>query len=92
MRSLPYVTLIRAGSPSMVNFEQTSNPRRGYLECRSRRARVEAQALRLGVGIRVSRMDSHQVTQERMRQRYGAPAALPEFVAFAFRLSGRGVF
>ena len=53
---------------------------------------MEAQALRLGVGIRVSRMDSHQVTQERMRQRYGAPAALPEFVAFAFRLSGRGVF
>jgi hypothetical protein len=54
---------------------------------------MEAQALRLGMGIRVSRMDlSHQVTQARMRQRYGVPAALSEFVVFAFRLSGRGVF
>ena len=52
---------------------------------------MEAQALRLGVGIRVSRMDFYQVTQG-MRQRYDVPAALSEFVAFAFRLSGRGVF
>jgi len=37
-------------------------------------------------------MDSHQVTQERIRQRYGAPIALLEFVESAFRLSGRGVF
>jgi len=52
----------------------------------------EAQALRLGVGIRVSRMDPHQVTRERMRQRYGVLAVLSEFVVFAFRLPGRGVF
>jgi len=76
----------------MVNCEQTSKPGRGYLECRSSGRVWEAQALRLGVGIRVSRMDPHQVTRERMRQRYGVLATLSEFVVFAFRLPGRGVF
>ncbi len=37
-------------------------------------------------------MDPHQVTQERMRQRYGVPTAPSQFVLSAFRLSGRGVF
>jgi len=37
-------------------------------------------------------MDPHQVTQERMRQRYGVPTALVDYVQSAFRLSGRGVF
>jgi len=37
-------------------------------------------------------MDPHQVTQERLRQRYGVPTALSEFVVSTFRLSGRGVF
>jgi hypothetical protein len=37
-------------------------------------------------------MDSHQVTQERMRQRYSVSAANSQFVVFAFRLWGRGVF
>jgi len=37
-------------------------------------------------------MNPLQVTQERMRQRYGAPTDLSEFVVSAFRLSGRGVF
>jgi len=41
---------------------------------------------------RMSRMDPHQVTQERLRQRYGVPTALSEFVVSTFRLSGRGVF
>ncbi len=38
------------------------------------------------------RMDFHRLTQERLRQRYGVPAALSEFVESAFRLAGRGVF
>jgi hypothetical protein len=37
-------------------------------------------------------MDPQQVTQECMRQRYGVPTTLSEFVVSAFRLSGRGVF
>jgi hypothetical protein len=39
-----------------------------------------------------SRMNPHQVTQERMRHPYGVPSALSEFIVSAFRLSGRGVF
>jgi hypothetical protein len=37
-------------------------------------------------------MSPHQATQERMRQRYSVSATHSQFVAFAFRLSGRGVF
>jgi hypothetical protein len=40
----------------------------------------------------VSRMDPHQVTQERMRQRCGVLTVLSQFVVCAFHLSGRGVF
>jgi len=37
-------------------------------------------------------MDPHQVTRECMRQRYSVSAAHSQFVVFAFRLLGRGVF
>jgi hypothetical protein len=37
-------------------------------------------------------MDPHQVTQERMRQRYSVSATHSQFIVVAFRLSGRGVF
>jgi hypothetical protein len=37
-------------------------------------------------------MDPLQVIQECVRQPYGVPTALSEFVVSAFRLSGRGVF
>jgi hypothetical protein len=37
-------------------------------------------------------MGPHQVIQKCVRQRYGVPTPLSEFVVSAFRLSGRGVF
>jgi hypothetical protein len=68
----------------MVNFDQTSKPWGGVLASSGNAdpeaAYMKAHAIRL-----LMKRDDDVIAT-------GVPAALSEFVVFAFRLSGRGVF